>query len=293
MRRPSRPARARPLHTDDWLITYADTITLLLCLFIVLLSVTSKQGGPAPATNAPPQASLPPAKRHVFESSQPTLGLAPANYPNEDKPAILPEAALVHPIVPPADDAAEAPAADTDLAENAPPAGAKHHHLMLLTPPPPPVSLPQLVARLKPQQAASIEQHGDRLTTVQISNTAFFGAGFATISAPGRAILQDVVGILTSPKFKDFQITVEGHTDDSPISNLQFPSNWELSTARAAAVVHFFLDHGIPAQRLRAAGYADTFPLAPNRDATGKPIPENQAKNRRVVIKLEKIEKSR
>ncbi|HMK68945.1 MAG TPA: hypothetical protein VK433_10375, partial [Stellaceae bacterium] len=49
-------------------------------------------------------------------------------------------------------------------------------------------------------------------------------------------------------------------------------------------------DQGIPARRLRAAGYADTFPKAPNRDAGGTAIPENQAKNRRVVIKLEKIE---
>jgi len=51
-------------------------------------------------------------------------------------------------------------------------------------------------------------------------------------------------------------------------------------------------DEGIPAHRLRAAGYADTFPKASNRDANGRAIPENQAQNRRVVIKLEKIEKS-
>ena len=54
--------------------------------------------------------------------------------------------------------------------------------------------------------------------------------------------------------------------------------------------MHYLLDHGIPAARLRAAGYADTFPKAPNRDAAGNAIPLNQAQNRRVVIKLEKIE---
>ena len=97
--------------------------------------------------------------------------------------------------------------------------------------------------------------------------------------------------IPTSDKYKSYQVTVEGHTDDSPISTLQFPSNWELSTARAAAVVHCLLQQGILAQRLRAAGYADTFPVALNRDAHGQAIPENQARNRRVVIKLEKIEK--
>ena len=95
---------------------------------------------------------------------------------------------------------------------------------------------------------------------------------------------------LKSDEFRDYAITVEGHTDDTPIHTAQFPSNWELSTARAAAVVHFLLDQGIPARKLRAAGYADTFPKLPNRDADGNPIPENQAQNRRVVIKLEKIE---
>ena len=56
--------------------------------------------------------------------------------------------------------------------------------------------------------------------------------------------------------------------------------------------MHFFLDQGIAAQKLRAAGYADTFPKTPNRDTNGDPLPANQAGNRRVVIKLEKIEKN-
>jgi chemotaxis protein MotB len=110
------------------------------------------------------------------------------------------------------------------------------------------------------------------------------------LSDPGQSILGSLLGRLQSPAFAAYRITVEGHTDDEPISSAQFPSNWELSAARAAAVVRFFAEHGIPANRLRAAGYAQTHPLAPNRDDAGNPIPENQAKNRRVVIELEKIE---
>ena len=101
-------------------------------------------------------------------------------------------------------------------------------------------------------------------------------------------ILGQVAASLSSPRFAHDQVTVEGHTDDAPIHSAQFPSNWELSTARASAVVHFFLDAGVAPSRLRAAGYADTFPLVPNRDAAGRAIPENQARNRRVVIKLER-----
>jgi chemotaxis protein MotB len=95
---------------------------------------------------------------------------------------------------------------------------------------------------------------------------------------------------LKSANFQDYSITVEGHTDDVPIETNLFPSNWELSTARAASVVRALVANGIPAAKLRAAGYADIMPKAPNRDGAGRPIPENQAQNRRVVIKLEKIE---
>ena len=152
------------------------------------------------------------------------------------------------------------------------------------------MQLGEAVANLKSQGQAAVEQKGDRLTTIEISSAAFFGSGSATLSGPGRAILQDVAATLGTDKLRDYHVTVEGHTDDSPITTAQFPSNWELSTARASAVVHFFLDHGIPALRLRAAGYADTFPVVANRDAAGTAIPENQARNRRVVIKLEKID---
>jgi chemotaxis protein MotB len=131
---------------------------------------------------------------------------------------------------------------------------------------------------------------GDRITQLDMNSAAFFDSGSATLSKSGEAILDGVAGDIKSERYKGYQVTVEGHTDDTAIATARFPSNWELSTARASAVVHFLLDRGIPAQRLRAAGYADTFPKAPNRDAKGNPIPENQAKNRRVVIKLERIE---
>ena len=81
---------------------------------------------------------------------------------------------------------------------------------------------------------------------------------------------------ISSDKYKGYQVTVEGHTDDSPIRTRRFPSNWELSTARAAAVVHFLLQQGIPAQKLRAAGYADTFPVSPTAVLTEKPFPQTR-----------------
>jgi chemotaxis protein MotB len=79
----------------------------------------------------------------------------------------------------------------------------------------------------------------------------------------------------------DFPITIEGHTDDVPISNTQFPSNWELSAVRATTVLRLFAAAGIAAPRLTAIGYADTRPVEPNALADGR------ARNRRVSILID------
>src|SRR5208337_4528032 len=99
---------------------------------------------------------------------------------------------------------------------------------------PPPASLPKIVDNIKFQSTANFEQEGDRITTLEISSAAFFDSGSAILSPAGKVILHYVAGNLKSEKFKDYQVTVEGHTDDQPINTSLFPSNWELSTARAA-----------------------------------------------------------
>ena len=79
----------------------------------------------------------------------------------------------------------------------------------------------------------------------------------------------------------DFPISVEGHTDNTPISTPQFPSNWELSGARASSVVRLFVDNGVDPRRLAAMGYADQRPVADNANTEGK------QRNRRVAITIE------
>jgi chemotaxis protein MotB len=85
---------------------------------------------------------------------------------------------------------------------------------------------------------------------------------------------------LLVPALRQFDnpLAIEGHTDNDPISNGRFPSNWELSTARATAVLRSLLTDGIRDTRLSAAGYADTRPRASNATEAG------MAKNRRVDI---------
>jgi len=77
---------------------------------------------------------------------------------------------------------------------------------------------------------------------------------------------------------RDLQIA--GHTDNVPISTRRFPSNWELSTARAVHVARFLIEHEVPQQRLSAAGYADTQPVASNESGEGR------QQNRRIEIVL-------
>ena len=83
-------------------------------------------------------------------------------------------------------------------------------------------------------------------------------------------------------KYPKYKIQIKGHTDDVPIDSDKFPTNWELSAARATAVLRYFLDKNVSALRLTASGYADTFPLADNSSELGRKM------NRRVEIVLEK-----
>jgi len=87
----------------------------------------------------------------------------------------------------------------------------------------------------------------------------------------------------------DFKIFVEGHTDDRPIETNRYPSNWELSAARASTVVRLMETRGFPHANLRPLGFADVEPSLPNVDGRGRGIEENRAKNRRIVIRLQRI----
>ena len=223
---------------DDWLMTYADMITLLLCFFAVFLSVSQPQSD-----------KIEEAKQEVKRVFADPKDF----YPREIATPIRDNMPSGQGILP------------TNTAN---PFG--------------------IVSTNRSVQVTP----GDRITTIEMDSSAFFQSGAALLNPEGSKILDNIGDIIKDDKFKDYNVVIEGHTDDSPIQTAQFPSNWELSTARAASVVRLLIDRGFPPNRLRASGYADTMPKFPNRDANGKAIPENQAKNRRVIIRLEKIEKS-
>lgn len=227
-------------HIDDWLMTYADMITLLLCFFAVFLAIA-----------IPDERKFEEARQKVVEQFK---GGDSANMKGI---YALPQTQN------------DAPVTSSELYE----------------------ALPSIVDRFPEQEKVEVEK-GDKITTIDMNSSSLFERGSATLNEDGLKVFRDLKPALMADEYKGYMISVEGYTDDNPIKTSQFPSNWELSTARAAAVVRALIAAGVPSERLRAVGFAETNAKAPNRDANGKPIPDNQAQNRRVVIRLEKIEQA-
>lgn len=111
--------------------------------------------------------------------------------------------------------------------------------------------------------------------SVRIMDSVLFESGSATLLDAAKPVLDKLSGVI---KDSPYNIMVEGHTDDIPISTAQFPSNWELSTARAISVAKYMISVGVKPDILSVAGYAQYHPVVPNI------TPENRAKNRRVEI---------
>ncbi|TFH86714.1 flagellar motor protein MotB [Billgrantia azerbaijanica] len=121
---------------------------------------------------------------------------------------------------------------------------------------------------------------GQQGITLRIDDNLLFASGQAQLTAQGREVLTSLHEVLSA---FEGEISVEGHTDDVPIATARFPSNWELSTARAIAVLRFLTELGVASERLRAVGYADTRPLESNATAQGR------AANRRVELLLRQM----
>lgn len=116
--------------------------------------------------------------------------------------------------------------------------------------------------------------NGDIVLT--LPDTVLFRSGESTLRPEAHPFIQAISDVLIE---LDRHVRVEGHTDNVPITTVQFPSNWELSATRAVTVVRAFLEqYGVPADHLTAVGHADSRPLTDNL------TPENRAKNRRVEI---------
>lgn len=123
---------------------------------------------------------------------------------------------------------------------------------------------------------------GDRFI---FQSEVLFPSGQAQMSPEGLAAMDSLAAAINElsaeiPREIDWVLQVDGHTDAQPINTVEFPSNWELSTARALSVVRYLISRGVPPNRLVAAGYGEYAPLDTGSD------PESLRRNRRIELKL-------
>ncbi len=113
--------------------------------------------------------------------------------------------------------------------------------------------------------------------TVEINASVLFSPGQAKLADNSSLTLQAVAHVI---KGHEHEIHVEGHTDNLPIQTENFPSNWELSSARASSVIRLFTENGVEAHRLTALGYGENRPIETNE------TPEGRKRNRRVTVMI-------
>jgi chemotaxis protein MotB len=123
------------------------------------------------------------------------------------------------------------------------------------------------------QLTVSIEQ--GRIV-INLPDNVLFASGSATVNSEGRTALGQIAEVIKS--FSDRRFQVEGHTDNVPIKSARFPSNWELSTARALSVVHLMVEKGVVPGNVSAAGFGEFHPRADNDSKEGRAL------NRRIEI---------
>lgn len=244
-RRRSHPSESKEPGHERWLVSYADFITLLLAFFVSLYSVTRLDHEQL----AEAQESIQQAIHSFVPRIRPRLI-------SENTRPVWKDESL--PLPPP-------PEAGRFLGK--PRAYEQLRQLQQ-----------KLEAFLKNRpEAGDIQIHTTAQgTLIRFRDLLFFDSGKATLRPAVYPLLQELAAILR--KIPN-EIMVEGHTDNRPIHTIQYPSNWELSTARAAALVRYFIEQGhLDPRRLSAAGYGKYRPVADNRQESGR-----QA-NRRVDI---------
>ena len=146
----------------------------------------------------------------------------------------------------------------------------------------------KLASRLEPVnkiENVSVQTEKDALT-IEFTGGLLYASGSADLKKGAIETLKQVASALGEADLAEYDITIEGHTDDTPIRSARFPSNWELSAGRATSVVRALHEAGIAHDKLSALAYGETRPVVPNRDDKGRAIRENRERNRRVVIRV-------
>ena len=286
------------MENDTWLLSFIDVLTLLLALFVLLLAQEHQR-------NRTPGYEIPYDEPAQVVSEYRVAPPTPTPIP---VPALQPFATIQLPSLPQivtplsqlraplpgrertsAEKTDEASKPDPEVQTEAPESmPTEQQGLVTLTVEQKQPETPQTTVSPADQLMERLHASGlaERIDVQTLSNSLRLDIADSILFAPARTSLTaDGVKLLgelaATLKAMPWSLSVEGHTDNVPIKTSRFPSNWELSTARASSVARELIHNGVPADRIRAIGYADTQPRASNDTAEGR------NRNRRVTFVLE------
>jgi chemotaxis protein MotB len=260
---------------ERWLLTYADMITLLMALFMVLFSISS--------VNISKWVTLQRSLKAAFSGNILPGGKAIAKPGASANASHAPTSMDVQAIVPvTANTASTLASSSTHGAASAQMSAQSAADQQA-----------SLFAQIKHELDAYARSHGFAKkveTSIEprglvirvLTDDLLFASGEAALSSRSTSLLGEISQLLDLAG--EHPVDVEGNTDNVPISSSAYPSNWELSTARASTVVRFLSGHGVSPGRLTATGYADQHPIASDDTANGR------ARNRRVEIVLQRVD---
>ena len=236
-----RPKRAEHDNLDRWMVSYADFVTLLFAFFVVMYGISTVNEG----------------KYKVFGAAINKAFGTKSSATEGGSIRLTEEEIYFKSLV----DRRNARLAEKQRKQN-----ERMQNLAK--------TLNEAMEKFVKNGQMNVSQTG-RGVELEINASALFNQGEADIQPEAKKTLADAAKVLVD---NEYAIEVEGHTDNMPISTAKFPSNWELSSARASSVVRLFIDQGVVAKRLKAVGSADNHPVLPNDTAEGR------ARNRRVTI---------
>lgn len=238
MSRRKRKKQEEHTNLERWLVSYADFITLLFAFFVVMYSISSVNDGKYRV--------LSDSLQQVFDSQGSTLNV------------IEFENSLTTPTEP----EKERQLIELPIPDESPPLNAERNPTL------------EEIAENVTREVDELIQNGlvavnqnENWLEIEIKSSILFESGGATLSEDAEDVLASLATIIK--QYKNF-VQVEGFTDNRPINTARFPSNWELSSARAASVVHLFEEEGVNPEKMQAIGYGEYRPKADNDTAEGR-----------------------
>lgn len=243
-----------PVNHERWLVSYADFITLLFAFFVVMYSISQ--------VNDSKYRVLSDSLTDTFQNPQSAIDLIDFGESNNGNPdniiALNGDGPLES-----QDAVAQANTGDSDQDSQVGELGSQ---------------IEERFAELLNDNLITVTGNENWLE-VELKSSLLFDSGEAELKTAAAQLLAEIANLLRQ---QNSPIRVEGYTDDVPINTRQFPSNWVLSTARAAAVIELFAEQGLAPDQMAAVGYGEHQPIVANSS------PENRARNRRVVLLISK-----